>query len=89
MSDHHLCNLCSASYLERFMMYGCQPSEHNASSTHMSTSSIPLVANDIVTLITANSVGLNGFSHIANDMPLVSVTMFPQCNSVGNGNLHK
>lgn len=49
----------------------------------------PTVADDIVTLITANCSALNGFSHIANDMPLVSVTMFPQKNSMGTGNLHK
>lgn len=49
----------------------------------------PTVADDIVTLITANCSALNGFSHIANDTPLVSVTMFPQKNSMGTGNLHK
>lgn len=58
-------------------------------SLRMSAYSFPLVADDIVTLITANCSTLNGFSHIANDTPLVSVTMFPQKNSMGNGNLHK
>lgn len=49
----------------------------------------PTVADDIVTLITANCSALDGFSHIANDTPLVSVTMFPQNISMGTGNLHK
>lgn len=55
----------------------------------MSAQSFPPVAGDIVALITANCSTLNGFSHMANDTPLVSVTMFPQKNSTGTGNLHK
>lgn len=55
----------------------------------MSAQSFPAVTADIVALITANCSTLNGFSHMANDTQLVSVTMFLQKNSTGTGNLHK
>lgn len=52
--------------------------EHGSSSPLHVSLVFPLVADDIETLIMANCSMLNGFSHIANDIPLVSVTMFPQ-----------
>lgn len=77
---YHLSNLWSVNYSDLATVFPTFPS---------SQYSLLPVADDIVTLIRANCSMLNGFSHIANDMLLVSVTMFPQKNSMGTGNLHK
>lgn len=71
--------------LQRLTLNSAKGRSASLSSAH----SFPAVTGDIVALITANCSTLNGFSHMANDTPLVSVTMFPQKNSTGTVNLHK